>query len=47
MFLDLTASLELELMDIETSFSHGDLDEKIYMEQPKGFEVKKKRELYL
>ena len=32
-------------MDVKTSFLHGDMDEEIYMKQPKGFSVKGKKEL--
>ncbi|MCP4341995.1 MAG: hypothetical protein GY799_24700, partial [Desulfobulbaceae bacterium] len=33
---------EIDQIDIETAFLHGDLAEEIYMEQPKGFEKKGK-----
>ena len=33
---------ELEQLDVKTAFLHGDLDEKIFMFQPKGFEDKRK-----
>ena len=29
--------LELEKLDVKTTFLHGDLDEEIYMEQPEVF----------
>jgi hypothetical protein len=29
--------IELEHLEVKTTFLHGDLDEEIYMEQPKGF----------
>ena len=32
-------------LDMKIAFLHGDLEEKIYMEQPKGFEVARKEHL--
>ena len=32
-------SLEIEQIDVKTTFLHGDLEEEIYMEQPEGFKV--------
>jgi phosphoribosyl-AMP cyclohydrolase len=37
--------LEVEQMDVKTTFLHGDMEEEIYMKQPEGFVVKGKKEL--
>lgn len=37
--------LEIEQMDVKTTFLHGDLKEEIYMKQPEGFTMKGKEEL--
>jgi hypothetical protein len=37
--------LEIEQMDVKTSFLHGDLEEEIYMKHPKGFVVKGNKDL--
>ena len=37
--------LHLEQLDVKTTFLHGDLEEQIYMHQPKGYEVKGKENL--
>jgi len=40
--------LELEQMDVKTSFPHGELEEKIYMKQPEGYIQKgKENKVYL
>ena len=39
--------LECEQVDVKTDFLHGDLEEEIYMEQPKGFKVKGKENMSL
>jgi hypothetical protein len=33
-------------MDVKTSFLHGDLEEEIYMKQPKGYVVREIRSYY-
>lgn len=38
--LHASMNLKVEQFDMKITFLHGDLDETIYMEQPKGFEVK-------
>jgi hypothetical protein len=45
MSLAATFDLEIEQMDVKTTFLHGDLEEEIYMKQPEGFVVKGKQEL--
>ena len=45
--LGLVASmnLELEQLNVKTTFLHGDIDEEIFMEQPDDFKVKGKENM--
>lgn len=36
-------NLEMEQLDLKTAFLQDDLEEKMCMEEPKGFKVKAKR----
>ena len=38
-------NLELDQLDVKTTFLHDYLDETIYMVQPKGFEIQGKKDL--
>ena len=46
-FLSIAAAydLEIEKMDVKTTFLHGDLEEEIYMSQPEHYVVKGKSHL--
>jgi hypothetical protein len=43
--IDVSFDLEVEYMDVKTTFLHRDLEEEIYMKQPEGFVVKGKKEM--
>ena len=43
--LVVSLNLEIEQLNVKTTFLHDDLEEKIYMEQPEGFNVKGKEKL--
>ena len=45
LYVAATFDLEVEKMDVKTTFLHGDLNEEIYMKQLEGFIVKGKKEL--
>lgn len=38
--------LELDQLDVKTTFLHGDVDEELYIEQPKGFKQQGHAHLY-
>ena len=38
-------NLHMEQLDVKITFLHGDLEEEIFMAQPKGFEVQGKENL--
>jgi len=40
-------NLELEQMDIKIVFLYGDLEETVYLKQPKGFEIRDKKIMFL
>ena len=40
----MSISLEIKQLDVKTIFFCGDLEEEIYIEQPKGFKVKSKED---
>jgi hypothetical protein len=45
LYVAATFYFEVEQMDVKTTFIHGDLEEEIYMKQPKGYVVKGNKEL--
>jgi hypothetical protein len=45
--ISVSFDLEVEQMDVKTTFLHGDLEEEIYMKKPKGFAMKGKKELVI
>ena len=45
LYLATTVYLEIEQMDVKTTFLHGDLEDQIYMKNHEGFIVKLEKEL--
>eukprot|EP00253_Pinus_taeda_P024280 PITA_24280 len=45
LYVAATFDFEVEQMDVKTIFLPGDLEEEIYMKQPKGFAMKGKKEM--
>lgn len=46
MYLVVEFVLEIEKMDIKTTFLHEDLEEEIYMKHPEGFIIKEEELVY-
>jgi hypothetical protein len=46
LYIVVAFDLEVEQMDVKTTFLHGDLEEEIYMKQREDFAVKGKKELF-
>ncbi|GJZ08618.1 retrotransposon protein, putative, ty1-copia subclass [Tanacetum coccineum] len=44
--LSIVAMHDYERLDVKTAFLHGELEEDIYMEQPKGFVIHGKENLF-
>ena len=45
MYLATPFDIEIEQMDVKTTFLHGDIEEEIYMKQFEGFTVKREKAL--
>ena len=45
MYLATPFDIEIEQMDVKTTFLHGDIEEEIYMKKSEGFTLKKEKEL--
>jgi hypothetical protein len=43
--INVAFDLEVQHMDVKTTFLHGDIEEQIHMKQLEGFQVKGKKEL--
>jgi hypothetical protein len=47
LIIKLAWNMTCTVVDIETAFLHGDLDEELYMEVSKGLEIKSNKKLML
>jgi hypothetical protein len=46
LFVVVAFYFELEQINVKKTFLHGDLEEEIFMKQPKGFALKGKKRWY-